>query len=684
MKDRLKKLLSVIKEIGADSLGAVRIPALLIIAVDFAVFGLIVMLLYYAGKIQSDWLAGYTWIGSLLFLAASFLSPDRTFFRKKSTWANSGILFFAGLTVIYFFLHMYNRSGAPWNSYGLFDDGAWDIFDAQLKCLNSDNFEIIFFDEIGFISRELLFHYYIMGFMKIFGYSMTAFNASLAVLGFITVLFTAMTVRDLTESRVYGFVAGVILMFWPIQFTQTYMGHRYAICGPCVAVSVYFLQKAFRNAKKIAAVSAVKKGKEEEKKEETEHVPEKAEKREKGLVGLYAALGGIFAGFAMESAIMGKQYIWALLASAIVYCALALIGRKFTGLLREKLPVTVITAVSYFFATIPLYAYRWSNSDVYNARESGLLQEFFSRFKQEGMSVAFEKLAGIRDVLFAQSCGNRQFSADFPALTIIMAILLGIGLVAAVYHKRVLPLLLTAIPMAGNCVTICYDFRILLAVPYACILMVEGIRFLAESVKKINKKIPSAPFAFLLMILVLIQPIGYIRKLANDPYGQRLLPHQSVAVSRYMQDVASGVSAPDFGPNYNELKGAEYTDEYDFFGATFLSYAHVHAFLGTQYSRYVLSLIGDFPYVSTDPEEIRRDVVNTLTTYAPDGDRDLVIAIEFNEKARFVTDAMEESGCGTVFWDRGTVDDTELTVFRIRVPKEEIPEFVERTVEKLN
>ena len=31
----------------------------------------------------------------------------------------------------------------------------------------------------------------------------------------------------------------------------------------------------------------------------------------------YAVIGGVFAGFTMESAIMGKQYIWGLIATAV-------------------------------------------------------------------------------------------------------------------------------------------------------------------------------------------------------------------------------------------------------------------------------------------------------------------------------------------------------------------------------
>ena len=117
--------------------------------------------------------------------------------------------------MIYFGTHLFNYSSAPWNNYGLFDDAAWDIYISKQECFTNHTFETIYHDEeIGGISRELLFHYYITVLFKIFGYNMFTFNMGLVFLGYITVLFTMLTAMELLDSPPKGFLAGIILNFF--------------------------------------------------------------------------------------------------------------------------------------------------------------------------------------------------------------------------------------------------------------------------------------------------------------------------------------------------------------------------------------------------------------------------------------------------------------------------------------
>ena len=196
--------------------------------------------LMYRGNVPNNFFVYFTYPLSMLLLVFSVRKCSEKF-NAEAFKSREFILAVTIVSALYFVSHFYNYANAPWNNYGLFDDAAWDIFDSRLKCFTSDSFELIFFDDIGRISRELIFHYYIAVMFRLFGYNLMTFNISLILLGWITVMFTMLTVYELSGKLYTATISGIVLMFLPLEFTQVYMGHRYAICGPLMMVSFYFL-----------------------------------------------------------------------------------------------------------------------------------------------------------------------------------------------------------------------------------------------------------------------------------------------------------------------------------------------------------------------------------------------------------------------------------------------------------
>ena len=144
-----------------------------------AVINFAVTLLMYLNVLTNNFITYFTWPIAIALLLISFRKLGTIEFKKISI-KDPFVIVLLVVTVVYFFTHFYNFSNAPWNTYGLFDDGAWDIFDARKMCFTSNRFELIFWDEnIGLISRELVFHYYITILFKIFGYNLIIFLAAI-------------------------------------------------------------------------------------------------------------------------------------------------------------------------------------------------------------------------------------------------------------------------------------------------------------------------------------------------------------------------------------------------------------------------------------------------------------------------------------------------------------------------
>ena len=126
------------------------------------------------------------------------------------------------------------------------------------------------------ISRETLFHYYVWGFLKLFGFNILSYEAALFVIWLTIFVFTLLLVDLFFESYLVTSVAALILNFLPFAFIYTFAGYRYPMATALAVVSLYFLHLGFRSTSRF-----------------------------------YLSLGGIAAGLCLASSISGKQYLLA-------------------------------------------------------------------------------------------------------------------------------------------------------------------------------------------------------------------------------------------------------------------------------------------------------------------------------------------------------------------------------------
>ena len=134
------------------------------------------------------------------------------------------------------------------------------------------------------ISRETLFHYYVWGFLKLFGFNILSYEAALFVIWLTTFLFTLLLVDLFFRSYIVTSVTALVFNFLPFAFIYTFAGYRYPMAVALAVVSLYFLHAGFRNGSPFCL-----------------------------------SLGGIAAGLCLASSISGKQYLLGLAIAAPLY-----------------------------------------------------------------------------------------------------------------------------------------------------------------------------------------------------------------------------------------------------------------------------------------------------------------------------------------------------------------------------
>jgi len=145
------------------------------------------------------------WLLGMLFLLLAFL-PGRDFlnagFRSLVKPKTGFFLFW----ILFFVVsRLWNFRTAPWNGDALFDESGWDLW--YLKAYVIDHpYQPAWFHIV--ISRETLFHYYVWGFLKLFGFNILAYQAALFVIWLTTFLFTLLLVDLFFCSYIVTSVTG--------------------------------------------------------------------------------------------------------------------------------------------------------------------------------------------------------------------------------------------------------------------------------------------------------------------------------------------------------------------------------------------------------------------------------------------------------------------------------------------
>lgn len=625
MRSYIKKLLADIPRTSA-----------LFISLLFFGLSLLFSTLHYTGDWYGNPLSLITWLFAVGFLIYSFVPPN--FSLKKYVIHIRRVDLFIALFIVmlYCVTHLWNFSSAPWNQNGLFDDAAWDIYFAKNHSFNGP-FQSAFFDEIGYISREVVFHYYISFFFKLFGYNLLVFNISLLILGFTTVLFTTLLIHKMFKDIQVTVLSAIILNFFPLHYMHIFMGHRYAIAAPLMMVSLYFLYTAFT---KVSFTRAL--------------------------------LSAFFAALCWDSAIMGKQYITAL---AIAGLAMFFGGEK-KWRSKDNIRLSVVWVIGFIISAMPLWMYIIFNYQEYTNRERGLLAEFLNLYKRGGIDAIRPYIDGITELFFAKHTFKRQFLSDFLIIPLTYYLFLIPGLCIAFIKRRFDVLLLSFIPTIGAFLGGAYDFRVLLSVPTWVIAMAFFLNFLK------NKQSKVFGISIVVLLFGLIPSISYIWRVSQNPNYLYLLPHKDVAVSRLVQDVMAGAHHPT-----SQMKKDEFNRHMALPSDTFFcplgAYAIAHLYLQNHNEKKVLSFCDQGIQLLKTPTEILQNNINAISSYEPQG-KDLQIIWEVSEKSQNIIEMFrpyKKFGSEKIISE--TVDGNSFSLYVLIIKSENIIVFQQEVLQQL-
>ena len=222
----------------------------------------------------------------MLFLLAAFTASPRELAGRFKSLANPKAAFFLFWILFFVISHLWNFRTAPWNGDALFDESGWDLWYLKSYVIGHP-YQPAWFHIV--ISRETLFHYYVWGFLKLFGFNILSYQAALFVIWLTTFVFTLLLVDLFFESYIVTSVTALIFNFLPFAFIYTFAGYRYPMAVALAVVSLYFLHVGFKNGSPFCL-----------------------------------SLGGIAAGLCLASSISGKQYLLALVIAAPLYGVLLL------------------------------------------------------------------------------------------------------------------------------------------------------------------------------------------------------------------------------------------------------------------------------------------------------------------------------------------------------------------------
>jgi hypothetical protein len=616
-------------------------PRLHLVAVVLAVVCAAATVLHYQGVFPGN---PFTWAGWLLAVAAytgSQLKPGAISIpRTARSLRASELAIVLFVLPLYLVTHLWNAQDAPWNTNGLFDDAAWDIYFARDHAF-SGPFQAAFFDEVGLISRETAFHYYIATFFKLFGYNLLVFNAALLILGFVTVLFTTLTVHRLFRTPTITVVAALVLNFLPLHYLQVWAGHRYAIAAPLMMVSLYLLYSGFLDRSSVRL-----------------------------------SLSALFAALCLGSAIMGKQFILGLAAAGLV---LLFVERKRLAS-AETRALVVTWLIAFVIAAIPLATYVAFNTDDYVRREQGFVSGFLSPFLTQGYAGIQPFVDQLGELFFDRDTYRRMWQHDYPLIPAAYWLLLVPGILIAVARRRVEIALLAIIPVVSALLSGAYDFRVLLAAPIWVIAMAYVLDAISVGRTEVDRP-PRRRLAQLAAVVIvgagLLPSIAYVWGVSRDPHAEYLLSHRDVAVSRLIQDVVAGSPQPtaEMKPDEFDRPVTEQALDFDDLACPTTAYAVAHLYLQPFDNRRILDFCDGGSQSLVGEDRLLAANVRAIAAYEPRG-RGLKLIWEESPISEDVIDRFAQlETFGSTERLEGTVDGVPFSLYILSIPQENVARF---------
>src|SRR5258707_1252723 len=315
-----------------------RLPARRTLLLGLSLVGLLVCVFagiaHYRKASWGDPWQPIGWLLSVLFLLAAFTASPRELAGRFKSLVNPKAAFFLFWILFFVISHLWNFRTAPWNGDALFDESGWDLWYLKSYVIGHP-YQPAWFHIV--ISRETLFHYYVWGFLKLFGFNILSYEAALFVIWLTTFVFTLLLVDLFFDSYVVTSVTALILNFLPFAFIYTFAGYRYPMATTLAVASLYFLHLGFRTGSRFRL-----------------------------------SLAGIAAGLCLASSISGKQYLLALVIAAPLYAVF------YWRTLKQRATWDSLALVIYGFvaAATPILLYIVFNREAYTLYESGFVRDF--------------------------------------------------------------------------------------------------------------------------------------------------------------------------------------------------------------------------------------------------------------------------------------------------------------------
>jgi DNA-binding beta-propeller fold protein YncE len=576
------------------------------------------------------------WLLSMFFLLCAFLPGPHRLATGFKSLIKPKTAFFLFWILFFVVSHLWNFRTAPWNGDALFDESGWDLWFLKSYVIGHPYQPAWFHFPI---SRETLFHYYVWGFLRLFGYNILSYEAALFCIWLATYLFTLLLVDLCFESYVVTAVTAVILNFLPFAFIYTFAGYRYPMATALAVTSLYFLHAGFRNGSPFCL-----------------------------------SLGGIAAGLCLTSSISGKQYLLALVIAAPLYGVFY--WRRLT------LPVTWTSLATVVFgflaAAVPTLLYVVFNRNEYTLYETSFVRDFWHAMQ----SAPFPN--GIRpftkqlwDCFFAVP-GPRFFIPDALPIPLPYYWFLLPGAVLALWYRRFEIVLLAIIPVLGAFIAKAIENRLLLPIPFWVILMAFTFAGLLKLRRWPGVQILLGAVAALILLDGLIPSIRYIYGKTKSPLSIHHYAQEEVAVSRFLKHVVAGQEHP--GPprleanEFNRIRGIP-DPPYETFICPREAYSIIHLFLHDYDDAKVLSFCGGTPFYVMSEQDVWNANKRAILNYAP-GSKDLKLIWERDPKTEKIVrmfqtlrDLGTEDSLSFSFGGRGR------TFYVLNIPNKNIQQF---------
>jgi DNA-binding beta-propeller fold protein YncE len=580
------------------------------------------------------------WLLSMLFLVAAFFAGRerpaagfKSLIKPKTAFFLFWILFFV-------VSHLWNFRTAPWNGNALFDESGWDLWYLKTFVIGHP-YQAAWFHFP--ISRETLFHYYVWGFLKLFGFNILAYQAALFCIWLTTFVFTILLVDLLFESYIVTSVAALILNFLPFAFIYTFAGYRYPMATALAVTSLYFLYAGFE--KKSA---------------------------------FCLSLGGITAGLCLASSISGKQYLLGLASAAPLYALF------YWRSLKRSVTWSWLALVVYGFlvgaATILLYIV-FKRGD-YTWYEASFIRDFWHAMQSAPFPNGVREFRKQLYDCFFTIPGPRFFIPDTLPIPLPYYWLLVPGFALALWQKRFEIPLLAIIPVAGAFVAKSIENRLLLPIPFWVILMSFTFAGLLKLRPWPSVQIVLGAVAVLILLDGLIPSVRYIYSKTKNPFGIRYYAQEEVGVSRFLKHVVAGQEHP--APphlerdEFNRLKGMP-DPAFETFICEGDAYSIIHLFLHDYDDGKIMSFCGGYPFdVVLSEQDIWNSNKRAIASYVPTN-KDLKLIWERHPKTGRIINIFQSLG------EFGTEDSISYsfggrvrTFYVLNIPNKNIQRFQRR------